>query len=278
MTGRSFWGLFPKRLLREPTVHFVLLAGMLFLVTTMIGSNDALVIEIDRSEIEALVADVEAFRREELSEDERQELEQSLIEEEILVREAVARGLVQDDARIRDILVQKMLHVLSGDVIQPTEAELVAHYSANLEQYVSSPALTVDEVVVPISGPLPPALELQLRDGVPPDALVADLPLSPRHRAKVTLADLTLMFRPTTATMVFGAAPGIWVGPHHTEGGQHWFRVVRPIEPVTLPLEAVRERVRIDWIEEQETTRLQQRVDELRSRYSVVITRETPTR
>ena len=43
-------------------------------------------------------------------------------------------------------------------------------------------------------------------------------------------------------------------------------------------LDAVREQVRLDWVTEQEQSRLEQRVNELRSRYSIEVIgeRETP--
>ena len=55
------------------------------------------------------------------------EIEETLINDYILVMEAYELGL-QNDARINDILAQKMRHVLSGNVIQPTDQQLEDFY------------------------------------------------------------------------------------------------------------------------------------------------------
>jgi hypothetical protein len=263
--------LFRGPLLREPTLHFALLAGVLFLAAAAVGGDDEEVIEIDRGTVEATVAGIGAERGVPLSAEERRAVERALIEEEVLVREALAMNLDQDDPRIRDILAQKMLHVLSADVIQPTEAELSAYYEANRERYGMSGTMMVDELVVPVQGPLPPALERQLREGVPAEALVSDLALTPRRIPEASFEDLVVVFGPETASLVSEAEAGRWVGPHRSVRGQHWFRIVEGAAPRVPAIEEIREQVRLDWIAEQETARLQQRVAELTSRYSVVI-------
>ncbi|GIT21560.1 MAG: hypothetical protein CM1200mP40_12420 [Gammaproteobacteria bacterium] len=61
------------------------------------------------------------------NEEQRQLVATIYVEEQILVQEALALGL-DNDARIHDMLAQKMRHVLSGNVIQPTELELESYY------------------------------------------------------------------------------------------------------------------------------------------------------
>jgi hypothetical protein len=267
---------FHSPLLREPTLHFALLAGALFMIAALVGSDDGEVIEIDRAVVVATEAGIVAERGAPLTAEERQIVQRTLIDEEVLVREALARGLDQGDPRIRDILVQKMLHVLSADVIQPTDAELSAYYEANPERYGSSGMMTVDELVIPTADALPPALEKQLREGVPAEALVSELELTPRRIPDASPEDLMVVFGPETAALVSGAAAGTWVGPHRTVRGQHWFRVVERGAAGAPPLDEIREQVRLDWIAEEETARLERRVAELRDGYSVVITGEEP--
>ncbi|MBI4541168.1 MAG: peptidyl-prolyl cis-trans isomerase [Gemmatimonadetes bacterium] len=264
------------RVLREPTFHFVLLAAALFAISAVIGSRNRNVIEIDRAQIVTRIAEIEALGGAPLSAEERQQVEEAYIDEQVLVREAQALGL-EDDARIYDVLVQKMLHVLSADVIQPTDAELEAYYDANRMRYAPEPSVTVDEIVVATTDPLPVALRDQLRDGIAPEQLVSDLPISHNVLPQVTLFTLTRIFGETTADLVFGAQPGEWVGPHQTVRGQHWLRLTERIESVPPPLDVVREQVRLEWIGEQEAARLAQRVTELRGRYSIVFTGEGAT-
>jgi hypothetical protein len=141
----------------------------------------------------------------------------------------------------------------------------------------------VDELVIGTQGPLPESLSARLRTGLPPEELLAGtLPdaaastLTPRHDVLdgVTAGELDRLFGPETAARIWTADSGVWVGPHHTVRGQHWFRVTGRTSGEPAPLGLVREQVRLDWIAENEEARLEERVKALRERYSVVFTDE----
>ena len=272
MATRSAREILRAPLLREPTLHFALLAGALFLVTTVVGRKKSNEVEINRASVEAAVAQIEAQNGTPLGARERQEVERTLVRQEILVREALARDLDQGDSRIREILVQKMLDVLAADVIQPTEAELSEYYEANKDRYRSSGTVTVDELVIPVAGSLPPALQRQLEQDVPAEALKSDLPLSSKRLQDASLEDLAAVFDPETASRLSGAEPGHWVGPYRSVRGQHWFWVVAAAGSRLPPLDEIREQLRLDWAAEQETARLERRVAELENSYSVKLT------
>lgn len=263
--------------LREPTVHFVLIAVALFATSAaMRARSDGRVIEIDRGRVTARIAWIEANLSDRLTAEERRRVEEAYVDEQILVREALAIGL-QEDPQVQDILAQKMLDVLSADVLQPTEAELEAQYHANRARFASPETATVDELVVETDHSLPTDLQNQLKRGVAPRRLASSLPMRHHVLTQVTLDGLTRTFGGTTAELIFGAVHGAWVGPHVSVRGQHWFRVTERTESVTPALDVIREAVRLDWAREQEQVRLQRRVDELRGRYDVVFTGdETP--
>ena len=265
-----------RRLLREPTLHFVLLAAALFVVNAAVRSGSREVIEIDRGVVEARILLGEMRLGAPLPEDRRRQIEQAYIDEQVLVREALALGL-ELDARIHDILAQKMRHVLSGDVIQPTDDELRAYYQTNPTRYAPVPAVTVDELVVRSPDPLPETLADQLRRGVAADRLVSDLAGSRGVLSGTTRGDLTSMFSAEVAERVFRAESGQWVGPHHSVRGQHWLRVGARSDDTPPALDAVRDQVRLDWIADEEEARLEQRVAELRARYAIVYTGEAVT-
>jgi len=249
----------------------MLLAALLFAISALFGLRNRNLVEVSRAEIAIRVAELEAARGAPLSAEERQQVDEGYIKQAILVKEALALGL-EDDAVINDILAQKMLHVLSGDVIQPTDIEIEEYYETNQTRYTSKPAVTVTETVVATESPLPAALSALLRDGTPPELLTSYLPMSENVLSDVTLQGLTRIFGTETAALVFSAEPGVWVGPHHTARGQHWFQIRERSDSSLSPLEVIRDRVRLDWIREYESTRLEQRFTGLRKRYNVVFT------
>ncbi|MDH3207580.1 MAG: peptidylprolyl isomerase [Gemmatimonadota bacterium] len=258
--------------MREPLVHFVALAALLFGVSALFGPGDD-VIEITRDEIEWRILQVEAQEGQRLTDDERQLVLERYIDERVLVREAQALGLAEDE-RIDDILVQKMLHVLSGDVIQPSDEELRAYYAGNSERYAVEATVTVDEVVLPVGAPLP----TELLDGAEPAELTGGGLVASRVMSRLSLDDLAQIFGDASASAVFGTEVGDWVDAYESVRGQHWFRVRERSEAIVPPLEVVREAARLDWIAEQEDRRLLARVAELRARYDVVVEGEEPGR
>lgn len=257
-------------MLREPTSHFVLLAVVLFAANAALESWRGNVITIERVQIEVRIAELEALRGAPLSPEERLLVEEAYIDEQVLVREALDMRL-ESDRRIDDILVQKMLHVLSGDVIQPTEDELREFYEANRASYTAESTLTIEEVVIADGSPAAEDLVERLRA----DASAQELAESPGVRAsvlrEVTGGDLRRLFGPVTAELILSANTEGWIGPHATVRGQHWFRIIEQTTPELPPLDSVRERVRLDWVADQEAARLEQAVMGLRERYNIVI-------
>ncbi|MGH9323255.1 MAG: hypothetical protein ACRD3V_25655 [Vicinamibacteria bacterium] len=250
----SFIGRVARQALREPTLHFALAAALLFSIGTAVSSFRPPIVAVEPGEIELRIRQLERGRGTPLSNEERKIAETAYIDEQILATEARTRGL-DDDARIRGILYQKMLHVLSSEVPQPTDGELRAYYEETCSRYARRSAVTVEDVV--IESGLDP--EASAREGRRPNVLT-----------RVTEGELAWSFGEGTAAMVFGAEPGRWVGPHISADGEHWFRVVERIDAEEAPpFETIREQVRFDWMAEKEEALLQQRMGEIRQRYRV---------
>lgn len=259
-----------RRVLREPTSHFVLLAAVLFGANAALESWRGNVITIDRVQIDVRIAELEALRGGPLSPEERQLVEDAYIDEQVLVREALDMGL-EADRRIDDILVQKMLHVLSGDVIQPTEDELREFYEANRAGYTPESTLTVEEVVIAGGSPAAGDLVARLRAGASTQEFAGNPDVRASVLREVTGGDLRRLFGPVTAELILSANTEGWIGPHATVRGQHWFRIIEQTTPELPPLDSVRERVRLDWVADQEAARLDLAVRGLREHYNIVI-------
>ncbi len=254
---------------REPTLHFVLLAGVLFALSAAVrGRSRAHVIEIDPADVAARVARLESTAGVRLDARQRRLVEDDYIDERVLAREARAMGL-DDDAQVENLLAQKMLDVLSADVIQPTDAELSAYYAAHQGRYASPARATLEEIVVPGEAPLPPELRAQLGNRVPAAELTG-VELAHDVLAEVTRTDLARAFGDSTAERVFAEPPGTWVGPRPSVRGRHWLRVREMEAATSLPLDSLRDQVRRDWLVDEEQARLHRRVRELRERYAIV--------
>lgn len=251
--------------LREPLLHFLVLTGLLFGVGALFRP-DGDAIEVTREELDWRILQVEAREGTTLTAAERLLVEEAYIDERVLIREASALGLDADE-RIDDILVQKMLHVLSGDVIQPTDDELERFYQANRERYAQDASVTVDELVLPLGGPFP----RQIREGVSPEDLPDSVRISYRLMTDLTRDDLVALFGEDAARSTLAIESGAWVQATVTPRGEHWLRVRERSGSFVPPLDVVRDVVRADWIASREQARLLERVAELRSHYTVEV-------
>jgi hypothetical protein len=244
---------FLRQAAAEPTLHFAAVAGLLF-VTTAVVNRTREVVEIDQQAIEWRIKEIERGRGAPLSASERLLAERAYIDEHVLARVARERGLDSDD-RIRGILSQKMLQVLSATAIQPTDADLLAYYEQNRARY-TLPSTVTAERWVEKGGRRLQQMTLE----------------------RVTNTDLMLAFGEKAASAAFDTRIGHSIGPFPTASGEEWLRVIaRAPSEEPPPLTTIREQVRFDWMAEREVDLLKQHIAELRDTYSIKLVDRSTT-
>lgn len=258
------------RVLREPTTHFLLIAVLAFLIYGLSEGRQGKLLEIDAREIEARIFLQEMSSGRALSEAQRSAVIDAYIDEQILVREALALDL-DNDARIHDMLAQKMRHVLSADIIQPSETELRDYYEANLARYRRPATVTADELVFNQQRPLPQEVLDALATGAGAETLLSLAAGSNAPLNNASRLDLSNIFSEAFAERVFSASADTWIGPFTSNRGQHWLRVAQRNAATVPELESIIDRVRLDWITDEEEARLDAAVADLRSEYRVSI-------
>jgi hypothetical protein len=252
----------PAKFLQEPLVLFTLIAALLFGISSLFSPPDKNVLLIDSDEVEARLFLEELNSGEPLSESTRQAITAAYIEEEALVLEALARGL-DKDARIRSLLAQKMLHIMSADIIQPSTSQLTAFYNDNLARYRQSALYEIEELVLARDDSRTAA-----------EALVAEPTLA---RPLPTLSELDLAsifsvdFAAEVANTADTANPADWSGPFLSNRGQHWLRVTASVPETTPPFDEVAERVRLDWIAAEEENQQRLQVKKMVEQYDSVM-------
>lgn len=260
-------------ILHEPTLHFLVIAGIFFVLYTLAQSKSGKVLEISQQEIDARIFQQEMNIGEELNAEQRQLLASTYIEEQILVREALAMNL-DNDTRIHSMLAQKMRHVLSGEVIQPSDQELQDYFQTNATRYQSVSTVTADALVFYNDDELAADVVRSLNSGAGPQLLLTLAEGDSSSLPNVNHFDIANIFEPEFADRVFAAIPNQWIGPFISNRGQHWVRVTEKSDARLPALAEIADRVRLDWISEEEQSRLQQEIDNLWDSYSVVIINE----
>ena len=259
--------------MREPTVHFFIIALLIFALYAATQSANENILEIDQSEIDALIFMQELTRGVELTPEQRERVTASYIENQILVREALSMEL-DNDNRIHDILAQKMRHVLSGSIIQPTDDELREYFEENIARFETPVLLTLNELVFDSKKPLEEAIIDSLRQNVDAATLLSMSEGSVAPLENVSGTDLANIFDQELADKILAAGLNHWQGPFISNVGQHWLRTIEST-PAGIPtLEEIADLVRLQWIATEEEARLQQEVDKLRGKYTIAISND----
>ncbi len=264
-----------QKLMREPTVHFFIIALFIFALYAITQAGNENLLEIDQREIDARIFMQELTRGEELNLEQRELVTAFYIEEQILVREALS--MQQDnDQRIHDILAQKMRHVLSGNIIQPTDDELQAYFEENRARFETPASLTLDELVFDARDPVADSIVDALLQSADSATLLSMSEGTAAPLPNVNSVDLANIFDQEFADRILAADLDQWQGPFVSNRGQHWLRVIER-SPAAIPaLEEIADLVRLEWIATEEETRLQQEVDKLWNEYTIVISNNEP--
>jgi PPIC-type PPIASE domain len=263
-----FW----NALRREPLVHFLALAALLFVIYDLLLPSRQEPLVIDRASIDVLVDQQAALLGRPVTEQEREAVIERAIDDAVLLREAYKRGLDRD-AVVQRHLVQKMRFILGEEVPEPSEAELRAYLAANRERYRGPPTVTLDHVFYADPAGVPDGLLAQLQNGRRTDGLGDPLSMLGDPLPRYTVSDLMGLVGPEVARRVFEAPVGEWQGPARSERGVHFMRVAARHPPSLPSFEELESYLRQDWILDQQRRAAAVRLAELRRNYRIVVER-----
>jgi peptidyl-prolyl cis-trans isomerase C len=279
------------RLVREPLVHFALLAGLLFVVLSEPDTVDHVPddrrIVISAAEVERLaLAWTQRWQRPP-SEDELAGMVREAIREQVLYREALALGLDRDDVVIRRHLRQKYEFVtqdLAYDT-EPDEATLRAHYDAHPDRYAQSAQVSFTHILFSMDrrGAAAEADAVQaladLQSATGPEAadLLGDATSLPPDFEEMDAVEVEAMFGPDFATSLLRLEPRRWSGPIRSGYGLHLIWVSERIAGGPIEFKVVRQRVKDDWVYEQRVAANEAIFLKLLDRYEVVVEPPDPT-
>ncbi|MFK7880936.1 peptidyl-prolyl cis-trans isomerase [Roseobacter sp.] len=167
--------------------------------------------------------------------------------EEASVREALALGLDQGDAIIRQRLNLKMQYIAesAAAALTPDDATLQSYLDANSERFMQPARMAFEQVILPPDGD-PSELRARLEKGADPSTigkaslLPPTLPLTP---APVIDRTFGTGFHASLAELVADK----WSGPVQSAYGQHLVRVIDAINGTISPLADIRDRVEAEW-------------------------------
>jgi hypothetical protein len=227
---------------RHPAFHVVVLGALVAAATLVLrgaptGEASRRVVVTGSDLLQLRAGFLRTWQREPTDGELRGALEQH-IRQEVLYREALARGYDRDDPVVRRAMQQKMefLAAAQGDQGPPTDDEIEAYFALRREKYRLPAVVSLEQVYVnPDSGQEPAeqrAAELLARlerEDPGPNELAAlgdGIMLRPVYD-NATEVELASVFGRDFAEAVVALEPGTWQGPVASGYGLHLVKVTQ---------------------------------------------------
>jgi hypothetical protein len=269
----------PRRLLREPLLHFLLLGGLMFAVFGR-GNSDAggadRQIVVSGADIDRLAA---AFSRTWHRPPDPNELQAQIrdfIREDVLYRAALQLGLDKDDSIIRRRLRQKMEFLFEDTVSPPQETESRAYFQSHIEKFRLAPLISFRQVFVStrrgnVAEPDARQILARLVADTPGAADKADALLLGETFSRTPLDRIAALFGDDFARGLAHATVGHWEGPLRSAYGLHLVQVTAVEPAATPPFEQVRAAVEREWFAERRSVAQATQYEAVLASYKVTV-------
>lgn len=271
----------PMAWLREPLLHFVVLGVLIFAgAQAWRTAHDARRIVVTPERAAELTRKYQLQFGASPTPAEAERFIDAYVREETLYREALAMGLGRDDEIVRRRLAQKVEFLLADRSLprEPDEAALRRWYDMHPADYASPARTTFSHLYFSADGmgEGPSRVRAEralaaLQGGAAPDAVVADPFPDQGTYTRLSAEEARRLFGDSELARTLDAAPvGRWSGPYRSGYGWHLLHVDARDLAGRPPFEAVRERVREDWLHGAQAAANAEAVQRLRDRYTVV--------
>lgn len=253
-----------SRFINEPLVAFVAIGGLLFLLYGFAPGDDVDTIEVSQAFLESLVEEREMVLDRPLTKDERLAIRNDFIDQEVLVREAMARRLYLNDGRLRHRLADKMFYLLAEAAVDPAPGDLDAFYEEHRRRYQTPELISFEHRFF--------SDEASARAAAIKGKTAAD-------GETFYLGDRLVDYSADECAAVFGVAftrtigelpMGEWIGPLESGRGWHVVRVTNRTPPTDIPRETIEDRILADWHAAKLAAARRARLDALREHYKVI--------
>ena len=270
-----------RRLIREPLVHFLLLAALIFVIYGVIAGRGQTegTIEVTQAKISQMAEIFARTWQRPPSAGEMKGLIDDYVKEEIYVREAMRLGIDKDDTVIRRRLRMKMefLNDAEAEATPATDEELAAYLAAHPDTFREGPRVAFEQVYLDAQkrGATAQADAEAVLGSLRKDASFAggagDPTLLPPAMPLSDRRDIAQLFGDEFAAAVVTLQPGTWQGPIVSGFGLHLVKVTGQ-DPGRLPsLAEIRPQVEREWMNVRREAVAGRKLDELLKRYSVRI-------
>ncbi|NJN47788.1 MAG: peptidyl-prolyl cis-trans isomerase [Candidatus Competibacteraceae bacterium] len=274
--------------LKEPLLHFLIAGSALFATYIWLNQDTddpawsgSRTVHITAAEVEWLQQTWALQWQRPPSEDELKGLVADHLKETLLVQEALALGLDENDTVVRRRLAQKMAFLVAdtAQLAEPDEDELQRFYQTHHERFQAPARVSFTHVYfnrdqhgAQAEADAQAALrQLSQTEATASTTNFGDRFLVGYDFIDADKAEVASLFGPDFASRVFALEPGPWQGPITSGFGLHLVRVANKQAAQLRELAAVRGEVLKLWQEQREQERHAQYFAALLEKYDVVV-------
>jgi len=270
--------------MREPLLHFLLIGMALFLLYGSVAppADEATRITVTRSSIATLARQFESTWLRSPTPVELQGLIDGYVRDEILFREGVALGLLNDDSVIRRRVLQKLEVLIEEESNSDaaSDEELSAYLNRNAAKFRVPPVLSFEQVLFDPANygeKLEPALmesKAALNGGAQPESQ-GNPSMLPTRVEQLSLDLVARDFGEEFGKALEAASVGEWVGPIQSGFGVHLVRINERNLDYLPSLDESRKAVTREWENDQREAAMASNYARLRKDYEVVLEDES---
>ncbi|WP_156677759.1 peptidyl-prolyl cis-trans isomerase [Sphingomonas profundi] len=253
----------------DPLILFLLIGGGFFLAYTLVTRHGER-IEVTRGMQASLATDYETMTGHRPDAAQQAKLVRDYVANEMLFREAIERGLHLTDKATKQRLIDRLRFMITGTPAEPTEEQLINHYSEHMDLYRSEPQMSFEHVYFTEPPADPAAALARLNRG---ERVAGDDFWMGRTFPNYGQSMIRGMFGQPFLDAIGKAPPGRWFGPVRSIRGVHFVKVTGTAPPGLIPYPDIREQVRQDYMTAQTGGAIDAEVSKLERKYDVAIDR-----
>ncbi|MCP5316471.1 MAG: peptidyl-prolyl cis-trans isomerase [Chromatiaceae bacterium] len=258
-------------LLRDPLVGFVLAGSLIFLAYSHVVQQAQPRIIVTDAAVNDLVEERRMVLDREISPAERDELITGYVDHQVLVNEAIARGLYRNDANVRKRLADKMYFLLGEDPPEPNADQLQARFDAHAEEYLTPRSLTFEHVYFKSDRKVAERALAAIAAGTADAGGLGDTFWLGSRMERYSSKQLIVLFGFEFERALQSMTDGAWYGPLQSGRGWHLVRVLERHEPRILPDTELHQQLVNDWKEDWRKSQRAKMFAALRAQYDIIL-------
>lgn len=267
-----------KTFLREPLLHFLLIAVLIFWYLDNTEQQDGTeVIYLDNSKVLSAQNKWQDTLGRALTNDEQSKVTDSLVRDEMFYHEGIRLGLDKNDSVVRNRVIQKLQFMQEFQTPEPSMDQLQSWLNAHPEKYPPRITLSFEHVFL---GQVPLNIDMaQLLNAIntgkqSPTSFAQPL-LAPSKMTGASITAIATQFGPTFANALLQANTiplNTWQGPIQSGFGSHLFSInERRERAFSLDDANDLQTISNDWLTHHQDAAIEGYITRLQSRYNVVI-------